>query len=274
MKLIPYSDAAVFRDEVLPFLLQRAAENNLMTSIIIRLVEGKRWGDEPARLYLVRDGGEIVAVATQTPPYNLLLTEAAPEITAFIADHLKEIPCPGVMGPRADAERFARLRQEQTGQSAVPVMSLRLYLLDNVISPAGISGHAEEAAPDDFELLVGWANAFVAECHAIVSNPEEYVRGNIESRRLLVWKDPQPVSCASYGASPPHSARVGGVYTPPAYRRRGYATANVAAISRRALDAGHRYCCLFTDLANPISNSIYQKIGYRWVCDYVQYSFV
>jgi len=274
MKLISYTDAAVFRDEVLPFLLQRAVENNLMTSIIIRLVEGKRWGDEPARLYLVKDGGEIVAAATQTPPYNLILTEAAPEITAFIADQLKDIPFPGVMGPKVDAERFARLRQQQTGQSAEPAMSLRLYRLDNVIQPTGIPGRVEDASPDDIELLVGWINAFVAECHAIVSNPKEYVRGNIESGRLLVWKDPHPVSCASFGASPPNSARVGGVYTPLEFRRRGYATANVAAVSQRALDEGNKYCCLFTDLANPISNSIYQKIGYRWVCDYVQYSFV
>ena len=74
-------------------------------------------------------------------------------------------------------------------------------------------------------------------------------------------------------ASPPHSARIVDVYTPPAYRRRGYATANVAAVSQRALEAGHAYCCLFTDLANPISNSIYQKIGYRPICDFAEYRF-
>ncbi|MHB0935984.1 MAG: GNAT family N-acetyltransferase [Armatimonadota bacterium] len=274
MELIPYSDASAFRDDVLPFLLEREVENNLMISIIIRLADGTaRWGDEPARLYLIRDGGEIVAAATQTPPYNLILTTAAPEITAFIADHLKDIPLPGVLGPKADADRFARLWQERTGRSAQLEMAERIYRLDRVDPPADVSGHAAAATLEDVELLVEWTNAFITESHASVSDPEAYVRGNIASRHLIVWKDPEPVSCASYGIPMPNGTRVGGVYTPPEYRRRGYATANVAAVSQRALDEGNKYCCLFTDLANPTSNSIYQKIGYRPVCDYAQYHF-
>jgi predicted GNAT family acetyltransferase len=57
-------------------------------------------------------------------------------------------------------------------------------------------------------------------------------------------------------------ARVGPVYTPPESRRRGYAGAITAAISRRALDDGAPQVSLFTDLANPISNGVYQRLGY------------
>jgi len=274
MELIPYYDAAAFRTDVLPFLLEHEVENNLMVSIIIRLADGTaRWGDEPARLYLVRDGGVIVAAAAQTPPYNLILTEATPKITQFLAEQLQHLPLPGVLGPRADVERFARFWQERTGRSAQLAMSQRIYRLDRVNLPTDISGHAEEATLEEVELLVEWTNAFITESHASVSDPEAYVRGNIINRRLIIWKDPKPVSCAIYGIPTPNGTRVGGVYTPPEYRRRGYATANVAAVSQRALDEGHRYCCLFTDLANPTSNSIYQKIGYRPVCDFAQYSF-
>ena len=56
---------------------------------------------------------------------------------------------------------------------------------------------------------------------------------------------------------------IGGVYTPPESRGHGYASACVAALSQRQLDAGRAFCALYTDLANPTSNSIYQKIGYR-----------
>jgi len=273
MELISYSDASAFRADVLPFLLEREVENNLMISIIIRLTEGARWGDEPARLFMVRESGGIVASAIQTPPYNLILTEAAPEITAFFAGQLKDLPLPGVTGPRVDTERFAGFRQEQTGQSSQQAMSLRLYRLDRVEPPVHVPGRAEEATMEDFALLVAWVKAFTAESRAAVSDAEQYVRGNIDSRRLILRKDPAPVSCASYGASTPNIARIGGVYTPPEHRRRGYATANVAAASQHALEAGYRYCCLFTDLANPTSNSIYQKIGYRPVCDYAEYRF-
>jgi hypothetical protein len=66
---------------------------------------------------------------------------------------------------------------------------------------------------------------------------------------------------------------VGPVYTPPERRGRGYATACVAALSQTILDEGWAFCTLFTDLANPTSNSIYQKIGYHPVCDFAEYRF-
>ena len=61
--------------------------------------------------------------------------------------------------------------------------------------------------------------------------------------------------------------RVGPVYTPPELRGRGYATTLTAAVSQDQLDQGRRFVTLFTDLANPTSNRIYQAIGYRPVRD-------
>jgi uncharacterized protein len=66
---------------------------------------------------------------------------------------------------------------------------------------------------------------------------------------------------------------VSAVYTPPEQRRKGYATACVAALSRRLLASGYDYCALFTDLANPTSNDIYYQIGYRPVADFDEYRF-
>lgn len=63
------------------------------------------------------------------------------------------------------------------------------------------------------------------------------------------------------------------VYTPPELRGHGYASRCVAALSQLLLESGWEYSSLFTDLSNPISNSIYQKIGYRPVCDFNDYIF-
>jgi predicted GNAT family acetyltransferase len=68
--------------------------------------------------------------------------------------------------------------------------------------------------------------------------------------------------------------RIGPVYTPPALRKRGYASALTAALSQELLDSGRKFCFLFTDLANPTSNRIYQQIGYQAVCDVDEYRFV
>lgn len=64
---------------------------------------------------------------------------------------------------------------------------------------------------------------------------------------------------------------VNGVYTPPRWRRHGYATACVAALSEILLRRGFAFCVLYTDLANPTSNGIYTRIGYRPVRDFLMY---
>jgi len=47
----------------------------------------------------------------------------------------------------------------------------------------------------------------------------------------------------------------------------------VAQISQMALDKGFDKCVLYTDLLNPTSNSIYQKIGYTPICDSLMLNF-
>ncbi|NEA23957.1 GNAT family N-acetyltransferase, partial [Actinomadura bangladeshensis] len=58
-------------------------------------------------------------------------------------------------------------------------------------------------------------------------------------------------------------------YTPAEHRRRGYGAAVTAAATTGALDAGADDVVLFTDLANPTSNGVYRRIGYRPVQDRV-----
>jgi predicted GNAT family acetyltransferase len=94
---------------------------------------------------------------------------------------------------------------------------------------------------------------------------------NVDARlaagRALVWEDRGPVSYAGSSTPAGGVVRIGPVYTPPAHRGRGYASALVAAISQLSLDRGAAACCLYTDLANPTSNRIYLAVGYRPLCD-------
>ena len=82
-----------------------------------------------------------------------------------------------------------------------------------------------------------------------------------------IWEDGGPVSMLQATGATPHGIRIGAVYTPPELRRRGYASALTAAASQAELDRGRRWCFLFTNLANPTSNRIYQAIGYRPIRD-------
>jgi predicted GNAT family acetyltransferase len=93
-------------------------------------------------------------------------------------------------------------------------------------------------------------------------------------RVAYVWEDAgEVVAFAGVAGPTPRGIRIGPVYTPPDRRGRGYASNLVAEVSRRQLASGRNFCFLFTDLANPTSNHIYQTIGYVPVVDVDQYSF-
>jgi predicted GNAT family acetyltransferase len=88
----------------------------------------------------------------------------------------------------------------------------------------------------------------------------------------VLWDDGGPVSFAAFGNPTPNGIRIGPVYTPPELRRRGYASALVAELSTRLL-ADRRFCFLYTDLANPTANKIYERIGYQRVCESAEIVF-
>lgn len=125
-----------------------------------------------------------------------------------------------------------------------------------------------------------WVTAFVSEAlrEPDPTRVEQLVDAHPwpERRSIFLCEDgqpPRPVSMAAFTGPTPNGIRVDAVYTPPEQRRRGYATACVAALSQWLLHSGHRYCFLYTDLSNPTSNHIYQTIGYEPVCDVDEYKF-
>jgi len=99
--------------------------------------------------------------------------------------------------------------------------------------------------------------------------PKRIARGD-----FWVWSDAVPVAFAGWVGAGDDAARIAPVYTPPEARRRGYATALVAALARSILDRGRRRVFLVTDVANPTSNAIYARIGFRPGTDIYHYDFV
>ena len=68
-------------------------------------------------------------------------------------------------------------------------------------------------------------------------------------------------------------ARIGPVYTPIELRGHGYGSAVTAAAAQWAINAGAVDLVLFTDLANPVSNATYQRIGFKPVSDWLRIDF-
>ena len=184
-------------------------------------------------------------------------------------------------GEASVSERFATIWQQTTRQQARLEMGQRIYKLEVVNPVADVPGSMRRATGADFDLLKRWQVEFAIE--AVGSAPEQVDHGRIETtiREALkfemlgrfLWEDNGPVSLAGFTGPTPNGVRIGPVYTPPEHRRHGYASALVAALSQQLLNEGRQFCFLYTDLANPTSNSIYMNIGYQPVCDVNLYSF-
>jgi RimJ/RimL family protein N-acetyltransferase len=97
-------------------------------------------------------------------------------------------------------------------------------------------------------------------------------RRHLEARRLYVWDlDGRPVSMVTRTIAVAGTARISFVYTPPEHRCRGYAGACTAAVSQRCFDTDASSCVLYTQLSNPTSNSVYQRIGYEPVMEVLRF---
>ena len=237
--------------------------------------------DEPPLLVSVSEDGVLVAAALRTPPWPLTLSGVAPRWAEVVADALAgDVELPGVNGPRESVEAFVVAWAARTGCGASEHMALRLYELGDLVVP-DVPGAARLASTDDLDLLTRWRAEFAVEATAQVRDENSEDR----SRQLmrvslaagsghLIWHvGDTPVAWA--GASTPASgmSRIGPVYTPPEHRRHGYGAAVTAACASWARENGAEHVVLYTDLANPTSNSIYQRIGFRPVVDSAEFVF-
>jgi uncharacterized protein len=261
----PDSDAFLRRAE--HWLLREEAEHNLILGVAAR---GRDGGLPPDSFFATIEGADDVAgCALRTPPLKLLLTRMPPEAMEPLADAVGEAcgVLPAVLGPEEEATGFARVWTRRTGSRSEPGMRQRIYRLDAVVPPARIPpGRLRRAGERDLELVAAWMEAFAVDTRTERTESAS-VRRWVDAGDLFLWDDGEPRCMAAIVRRTPNGAAVAAVYTPPALRGRGYASACVAGVSQEALDAGARFCFLYTDLANPTSNSIYSRIGYRPVCN-------
>jgi len=258
-------------------LERREAENGL----VLGLLASPPATMTAAPTWVSVDGADgPIAVAMRTPPFNLLLAMAPESAIEPLVDALaaRGAELPGVTGPARVAgvftERWSRTRRV----TASVTMQQGLYDLTKVIPPDPVApGALRVACTDDVDLVAGWMAGFGGDAR-LPSQESDALRKSAAARvaggGLFMWElEGAPVSMASLQGSTRNGIRVSFVYTPPELRGRGFASACVAAVSDRALASGKRFCTLYTDLANPTSNSIYQRVGYRRIGESVMIAF-
>jgi predicted GNAT family acetyltransferase len=284
MKITYHSDISMFTNLVDSFLQQNEAENNLLFGILSRLKNNiHTYSDTEKPVFItVSKNNKVELVSIRTPPHNQLLSYTDKLNTInFLVEELSKIASdlPGVMGFKAGALRFAQRWVMKNNISYKLDMHERIYQLDKVNKETLGPNHFSLAIPDEKKLLLNYLEAFIKEALPKTS-PEEIKRSQkrlelaIENQKVYVLKIKEKiVSMVQRAGETPNGQTINMVYTPPAERRKGYATETVAKVSQKILHEGKKYCFLFTDLTNPTSNKIYQTIGYKPVIDMDVYLF-
>ncbi|MCL6751993.1 GNAT family N-acetyltransferase [Nostoc sp. CCCryo 231-06] len=275
MQLYRFDNIQEFWHCTQAYLLQHQVENNFLLSILHTLLHNpERYLGKPY-LAIVQTSGEILAVAIRTPPQKLILSKAQNMDTLqLIAQDLRQEQLPGSIGLAKEVEIFSQTWQTLTGQFYQRSVVMKIYQLTAVQRVSTASGYLRLATEGDRSLLINWLSAFLSEIDEAVSEDVEHqVDNRLKQQNTYFWVDSTPVSVASSKQVLPTIGRINLAYTPPEYRRKGYATACVAALSQQLLDRGCRHCFLMADLANPTANHIYQAIGYRPLSDWHEYSF-
>jgi GNAT superfamily N-acetyltransferase len=241
-----------------------------------------RAGELPADsvLLTVWDNSTLVGAAIRTPPYPLVSTGLGSSGIYCAAYELaRALPTlNGVRGLRRTAVAFADAWHAVTGHSTAVTTEERLYRLGALRAPDNVAGGHRDATDDDRGVLVDWVERFFGEAFG---DPRDNDAGErfvstadrIGDRFVLWVVGGEPVSMAMVRAPASGVSRIGPVYTPPDRRGHGYGSAVTAAAAALARLHGAADVVLFADLANPVSNAIYQRIGFEPVAEMARIDF-
>ncbi|QUQ68945.1 GNAT family N-acetyltransferase [Kutzneria sp. CA-103260] len=276
-----YDDAAAFWAVAHDLFEADPVKHTTVLSVIHAVLHAPQQDAAPLMLVTLHDdAGSLCGAAMRTPPWALALSgiqvEDAPVLVNALLPQHPELD--SVIGPQSVTESFAAAWSAATARDVHTVFRLRLFRLAELTVPAA----------DGFPRLATEADVHVAAQHLLDFNRESAshrrstLADALDSVRrqfalgsgILLWEvDGVVVSHATAKVPNSGASRIGPVYTPPQHRRRGYAAAATAAAAQWALSAGAHSVLLYTDLANPTANGVYQRIGFRPVTDFAELAF-
>ena len=262
MRVDRYADSAVFWRDTQAFLERDEAGNTQVLAIASR--HAIEPGDAPPFGFTVSAAGKLLAAATLTSKGTLFLTAAGPDSLRTLNHAIRDTGrvVTDIVAEKTTAEAYAQL----SGAPFFAQVGLRLYRLEAVTPVPAVPGAMRHAVAADFDLLCAWQRAFFDEAKVRESADDipQMVQRRLRIGGAWFWEvDGSPVTHAGYRPTPIRSARIAPVYTPPAHRGRGYATALVAELSRHLLADGRFPLYLFADTENLTANGVYRRIGFH-----------
>jgi GNAT superfamily N-acetyltransferase len=253
------------------FLEEEPCARNVLLTVIDQ-VRAHPAADPPPSFWWVTAGsGAVVGAASWTPPYPLLVSSVPPDAAAELAAAMVaravslQLAPPGLNGPEASAGAVAMAWAQATGDTIVRERLILLNVLGNLIEVPTPPGTRRAATLDDVPMLGMWLDAFGAEVDIIVgASSVATAERSVRAGMYDLWIDDAIPVCLVGHRVAAGVLRVGPVYTPPEHRNRGYGRRLTYEVTAGALEHPDVHqAMLFTDAANPVSNSIYRQAGYE-----------
>lgn len=227
------------------------------------------------------DDEQITGVVAHFGQGNLIcqapLDDAGPLAQAAIEKSGRAVH--GVVGP---ADQVEKIREQLAiDDSYVQLdateqlynLSLAELIVPKSLQTGELVGRRIEQR--DLDQLAEWRVAYSMEGLGSVDTPElrKSSRAGIERSLAdgtgwIVEVDGKNVACSYFNASVAEAVQIGGVWTPPELRGRGYARAAVATSLIDARKDGVTKAILFTDDNNIPAQKAYQALGFRHIGDY------
>ena len=282
MEFKKYDDPKEFAEENQKFILEKEWLNNLMAGNCKDAV--KEGLNEGWLLGKVTDNGKTELIILLRKPWRLLMysptDNKSEELYKFVAREIYKID-PTLDGVNAEreisryfAKEFCKIAQKEPKVR----FEMRILLLEKLTKPNLRDDVIFRKATEEDKLILKEYRRLFSEEALYENVSEQDLDKKIEKQfsmgTYILEKDGKIVSTASINRHLTKGKSIGNVFTPIEERGKGYAYNIVYRLSKEFLDSGLEYCVLFTDDSNPISNHIYEKIGYERRADVTEIVFM
>jgi len=218
-------------------------------------------------------------------PYNLVIhatqSEYADEAIITLADYISDnkITIKGINANKHICDVFISRFKERTKCEFQEHLAMDIMELRKLSEVALSEGVSRKATRSEREQIAAWIVDFAKEALGEVLQYEVQIQ---KAQRMIdagiiyiyVNETNEVVTMAAATRQLVNGIAVSYVFTPKKHRGKGYAVANMYAMSKEILEKGNQFSTLFVDKHNPISNRAYKKVGYQIIENQYDYRLV